>query len=129
MLDRRFEELLEVRHAGVVDEHVDVPEARARELDHIPSRTFVRDVGRETLRLDAARPQALDGLLEIGFVDRCADDHEPRPLGAQALGHRQSDPAARAADDRDLALEPRHRTSFPRSSYTPASTIVPTSSN
>src|SRR5438128_12668325 len=106
MLDRRFEELLEVRHARVVDQHVEAPEARARELDHIPSRTFVRDVRREALRLDAARLQALDGLLEIGFVDRRADDHELCPLGAQALGPCPSDAAARAAYDRDLALAP-----------------------
>ena len=60
--------------------------------------------------------QAVDGLLEIAVVGRRADEHQLGSLGAEALGHREADAAARAADDRDLALEPRHRTSLPRSS-------------
>ena len=75
------------------------------------------------------RRRLVDSLLEIGRVGRGARDRELGALGAEALGHRKADAAAAAGDDRDLALEARHRTSRPRSSYTPASTIVATSLN
>jgi hypothetical protein len=97
------------RTTGVSDQYIHPAEARHGRVHHLGDRRRIREVRRSDTRLCAGLLVDLrGGALERGRFARAQDDRAS--LRRQLLRDRTSKPAARAADERHLALEPKvHR--------------------
>ena len=91
---------------GVVIADVEAPEALDRLVEERPHRLVVRYVRADERRLAARALDERDRLGPGGLVD--VVHHDPRALLGKEGSCGSPEPAARAGDEADLAVQERH---------------------
>src|SRR5262249_43335724 len=102
----RRQELLEVREAGVTDQHVHAAEARARQAGRGGRCARLRHIADDGFNGVSAASKLADSRIEVPTIGWRSYEHQPRAFRAQAFGHRTSDPAAAARHDRRCIDKP-----------------------
>ena len=93
--------------AGVVDQHVDFPEALDHGVDQRGHRVGLADVAGARKHLEPAGAQRLGGGQEVLLAP--AGDRHARAERRELLGDRAPDPGTAAGDERDLSVKERGR--------------------